>query len=861
VQQVPQQACAQVPQQVTRPQIADFKTIATPDSAANMAMSDTLFSDNNDFGSELTYAASDSMYLDVINNELHLYGDAEVNYQTINLKACYIVVNATKKTIKAQACTDSLSRKPKGLPTFTDGNETLTSRKISYNFETKKARVTDIVTQQGEGYLMAQDVKMINDSTFYIKNAFYTTCNETNHPHFGLNITKGKVIKNRTIIAGPAYLEVADIPLPIGIPFAYYPITEKKKSGVILPQYGQEATRGYFLMGGGYHFAINRRLALSLTGDLSSRGSWGLNPKITYHKRYKYRGGFAVRYSSLRLGNIDEIGYKPKKDFNINWNHSQDPRTLRNATFSASVNAGTSTFLQRTAFTTTQYAQNQLQSSVNFTKRFVDTKHPFQISGSLGHNQNTQTRQTNFNLPDVSVNGLNFFPFANPYSSGKKRFEENINISYNMNLKNNLNTYDSLLLGLLKGKQNIFLKLNSGISHNVGVNFGSIRLLKHINISPNANYTERWYFRKIVKSYDANTKKMQKDTVGDGSMYRVANYGFGVSMNTAVYGMYQLKMKKLPIKTIRHTMRPTVGFSYQPDFVQQYGYRVQTDSTGKNFQTFTNFDEGIFGTAPINGRVGGINFNLENNIEGKILRRTSDTSTTLEKVRLLDGLGINANYNFAADSNKLSNIVVGGRASLGKSGAGSSFGLVFSPYNTDSAGRIIAQYLWQADRKLAMLQSANLSFNYSINSQTINKNKTTAPKKDPDYPDSGDEYIQVPYNINIYYTLNYSPSRAVIKPQKQPKVISPFRQSFTVSGDTRLTDNWRIGFSTGYDITNKQVSPTLINIDRALHCWRLTAAVVPFGPYKSYMVSLQPISPMLSALKLNKSKSWYDNNR
>ncbi len=846
-------AKAQVPKEVTNPTYVDFRNIsdssliARPDSTLSAV--DTSFSDNQDFAEEINYASADSMFLDVVTNEVHLFGNAEVSYQDINLKACYIIVNATKKTVRAIACTDSITQKPIGLPTFTSGADVFTSKKISYNFETKKARVSDVVTQQGEGFLIAQDVKMINDSTFFIKDAFYTTCSETDHPHFGLNITKGKVIKNRTIISGPAYLELAGIPLPVALPFAYYPITEKHPSGLVLPNYGKDV-RGFFLIGGGYYFAINQRLALNLGLDITSKGSWAVNPRITYRKRYKYSGNIGFKYSSLRTGvNIGELGYKPRRDFNIVWSHSQDARTLRNASFSANVNAGTSTFLKNTSFTNTQYTQNQLNSSVAFAKSFKDIKFPFQVQGSLGHNQNTQTKSIDLKLPNITVSGLSIMPFQNN-KGGKQRFHQTITIAYNFGLQNVLSTYDSLFKSVVTNPNNLAKRLNFGINHSVTVSSGAISLFKSINISPSASYTERWYIRKLEKRYDPIKKKIVNDTIADG-LNRVYNYGVSVSATTALYGMYQIKSKRIALKTIRHTMRPSISFGYAPNFADKYAYKIQTDTIGKRFGYVTDFDEGIYGTAPIGGKSGSIGFNLDNNVEGKFLRKT-DTSSTLEKKRLIDGLQLNTSYNLAADSLNLANINLSGRVSLGKSGAGTNFGANFSPYEVDSSGNSINTYLWQSQRKPAVLNSAFLSFNYSLNSQSLagGNGANTAQNANPQ-PVGFD----VPFDFAFFYTFRYQLQRAYFSPkQKKPKPIS---QSFTINGSTRLTENWRIGFITGYDISTRQVSATSINIDRNLHCWRLSVQVNPFGAYKSYMFTLQPVSGMLSSLKLTRRREWF----
>ncbi len=787
---------------------------------------------------KVIYSATDSMIIDKVNQKAYLFNNAVVLYDGLNLKAGYIEIDFGKDLVYATTIKDS-SGKDVQKPVFEQGEDKFTAEKIVYNFKTKKGKITDVITQQGEGYIHGRDIKKDTNNVYYVGHGKYTTC-DLEHPHFYIGANKIKVIPDDKIVTGPAVLWIADIPTPLAIPFGYFPNKKGRASGILIPTYGESTSLGFFLKGGGFYFGKNEHIDLALTGDIYSNGSFGAHTQSNYKKRYKYSGGVNISYSRFIEGDKALPNATSRNDFFIRWSHTQDPKSRPSSRFSANVNAGTSSYNKYNGNVTGDYLSNTFQSNISYSKSFTGT--PFNFSANARHSQNTLTKKVDLSLPELAFNMNRIYPFKNKNSTTNKWYDK-IGISASANARNDINAYDTTLF-----TNSTFTQMKNGVHLSVPIST-SFNVLKYFTFTPTINTGSSIYYQTVHKRYDPTINSVLTDTV---TGVKIANdYSFTSGLSTRLYGDYFFKSKHL--KQIRHVATPTISASYRPDFsAAQFGYykKIEGDASG-NMAKYSIFENGIYGS-PSSGKSGLIGFNLNNTLEAKI-RHETDSGKVDKKVPLLESFNVGFSYNLAAKNYNWSNIIINGRTKLfGKLDINAGANL--DPYQIDSLGNRIDKYE-MANNRIGRLVSSNISLSTNLRSKqgTGNKPKTsTAGTPDElDYINSHqDAYVDfnIPWNLNIYYNLNYS----------KPGIKETTSQSVTFNGDLSLTKKWKISVSSGYDFTRKEMTLTSVNVYRDLHCWEMRFNWVPFGFRQSFSLDINVKSSILKDLKLSRRKDYRD---
>ncbi len=841
---------------------------------------------------EIKYSAKDSTFFDM--GKVHLYGDASVSYRDILLTAHYIQLDLDSSLAFAEGTRDTLGVE-QDLPVFKDKSGEYTMRKLRYNFKTEKAIIEHVVTEQGEGYVVGQKAKKDFDDAIYMKDGKYTTCDNHDHPHFYINMTKAKVIPGDKVVTGPAYLVLEDVKIfPLFIPFAFVPMSKPYNSGFLMPSYGEESNRGFFLRDGGYYFAFNEYVDLAVTGDIYCNNSWGMRASSNYKKRYKYGGSFNFNHITNITSEKDLPDYAVSKDISVNWSHRQDAKANPNRTFSASVNYSTSSFDKNNVGSIINpevLATNTKRSSISYSRRFPNT--PFNFSANLLHSQNSRDTTISLTLPDLTLTMNRVYPFKKKKRIGKEKWYETASLSYTGNMSNSINTKES---DLSLSAKSLNEDWRNGVKHSIPLSV-NLKVLKHFTLTPNVNYTERWYFKHITKEWDEESKRVvTRDTTA--GFNRVYDYNFGVGTSTKVYAFYRPSRVLFgdKINAIRHVMTPSASLSFRPDFSDsKYGYYdwfeyydERQDRVVRN--EYSYYDGALYGI-PGKGKSGSLGMSLGNTLEMKV---KSDRDTTgFKKIAILEALNFSSSYNFLADSMNLANINMSGRTKL--FGTSISFGANFDPYALDtlSNGRPYRHNVFEVkqNKRLVRLQSANLSFGLSFNSDTFKKKSDGSKKEaetDPNDlpPDENDFFdddplrnqhlqgthlsevreqnvtdlgyaeFKIPWNVSINYSMRY------IQDQFNPNSMSydhKLTADINASGRVSLTPKWDISLSSGYNIERKEISHTNIRINRNLHCWNMSFNMVPVGRYKSFFFTIAVNSSLLRDLKYEKRSSPRDN--
>lgn len=812
--------------------------------------------------SAIEYASADSINMDLKQKKAFMYGNASIKYEDILLKANLIIIDFSTNTVFAYVTYDSLGNAI-GMPDFTQGTLNFKAKELSYNFNSKKGLIKEVITKEGEGYLHGTVIKKIDENVTNVGKGVYTTCDLEENPHFALRYTKAKIIAGDKIITGPAYMEVEGIPLPIALPFGLFPSKKGRSSGLIIPRYGEARNRGFYLEDGGYYLGINDYFDLKLTGDIYSRGSWALKPLITYRKKYKYNGSFNFKYAINVLGVKGTSDYSKRKDFFVTWSHRQDAKARPNSVFSASVQAGTSSFNQLNPGSVNDYLNNSFSSSISYDVRIGKIGN---LTTSARHSQVTSTRMVTLTLPEISFGINRIYPFKRKIQTGKSRWYESINITYNLNARNEVNSPDSLLF-----KPDIFNSFLNGVKHTIPIS-GSFKVLKYFNWSNSINYTERWYSKTINKTWVGDTivngtntlyGYIDIDTVTGFKTAR--DYSFSSSLSTTVYGMKQFK--KGPIRAIRHVVRPSFGFSYVPDFGrQELGYyrTVQSNAKG-DMQEYPIFGgSGTFSPLfgyPGSQKSGSVNFGLTNNLEMKVASK-KDTITGMKKVMLIDNLSLSTSYDLTRDSLRWAPLSVSARTTLFKK-LQISYSASFNFYAADANGRLYNKYQYQIDRKI--LRFTNSNWNLSVGHQfgpkekkkkVISSTSATAEEiKDVELNPQMFIDWDNPWSLSLDYNLSYNSTYSF----KTVKVENKLIQTMRVMGDLNVTEKWKFSMQTGYDFEAKDFAFTQITIYRNLHCWEMRMSWVPYGQLKSWNFQINAKSTLLQDLKLTRKKDFRDN--
>lgn len=838
------------------------------------------------------YEASDSI---VFTKEgyAHLYGEGKVNYQNIELTSAVITMNMDSSTVYATGVTDTAGVET-GSPIFKDGETPYESKIMRYNFKTKKGFINSIVTQQGEGYVTSEEGKKGANDEIYMRHGKYTTCDNHEHPHFYLKLSMAKVRPKKNVVFGPAQLVVEDVPLPIAVPFGFFPFNSSYSSGFIMPTYGDEMNRGFYLRDGGYYFAISDQMDLKVLGEIFTKGSWGLSAASNYNKRYKFSGSFNASYLVTKTGEKNMPDYSVSKDFRIQWSHRQDAKANPNSSFSASVNFATSSYDRSSLsslYNPQQYSQNTKASSVSYSRNFPEIG--LNISGAFNITQNTRDSSLSMTLPDVNISLNRIYPFKRKKSAGDERWYEKISLQYTGSITNSISTKDNLLF------KTPLTQWQNGMQHKIPVS-ATFNLFKYINIVPSFNYTERWYLRKVKQSYDpspTSTDHVKRDTIN--GFNRLYDYNLSLQMNTKLYGMYKPLFMKSKELQIRHVFTPTVSYTYTPDFGKsRYGYYdtyTYTDEDGEvRTVEYSPYEGAVYGY-PGKNMSQNISFSIDNNIEMKM---KSDKDTTgYKKISLIDQLGASLSYDVA--NKRWSDLSMNLRLKLTKSytfNMNASFATY--AYQFDENGNVVVgdRTEWSYGR-FGRFQGYSGSFSYTLNNDTFKKlfgkkeedekNKDNKGKEENEDEETEEEteeqnnnsnmrktekasvdsdgYLafKLPWSVSLSYSYSIREDRSKdinIKTMRYPYSLT---HSLNVSGNFKIGSRWNMTYSTGYDFTSKEMSMTTLNITRDLHCFNMSCGLV-FGPFTSYNFSIRANSSMLTdALKWDQRSNtgsavtWY----
>ncbi len=825
------------------------------------------------------YLANDSIVF-TAGNWGFLYGASEIYYTDLKLTSEKIILNMDSSMVTATYGLDSIG-KEFGYPVFNQKGTDYESKWMKYNFKTQKGLTRNSITQQGEGYVVANKAKKNPDNSFFMTDGTYTTCDEHDHPHFYIKMTKAKVVPGKNVVTGPAYLIIEDLPIPfIGLPFGFFPFSDKYSSGVLFPSIGDDMDKGFFIHNGGYYFAINDYIDLALTGEIYTKGSWGVNALSKYKKRYKYSGTFDFGYMNTKLGEKG-IDYTEMKDMRLNWTHSQDIKFNKYRTLSASVNFATSKYSrnQLDMLGTSMSTENTRSSSVNLTQRIPNS--PWNFSASMNINQRTKDSTVSITLPDLAITMSRIYPFRRKEMVGNERWYEKIYMSYTGNIRNSITTKEDSIF-----RKSLIKDWNNGMKHNIPIG-ATFNLFDYLNITPTFNYTERWYSQKIRQRWDAENQRYRpQDTTY--SFYRVYDFNMNLSFQTKMYGMYIPLFFNKKIDRIRHVFTPSISFSYQPDFSNpKYGSWERDyiyDANGEiKEHRYSPFGYGIYGTSP-SGKSAMINFSFDNNLEMKW--RTSEDS--LKKISLIDNLGINFSYNMAADSMKWSDINTNLRLKLSKS-LTINVNAVFDPYMYDLVHnnrneviglRKVDKLRINNGKGIGRLKSTGYSISPSINQDTFKKwfgggdktqnNEKTSTDEDTDenkpreslftkkqddgeYDADGYYKNEVKWDLSFNYSMNYAynMSRIDVAAKEFKRELT---HNFGLSGSIQPTKNWNFRFSASYDFDAQKIAYSSFSLTRNLHCWAISANFVPMGPSKFFYVKLSASSRLLQDLKYEERK-------
>jgi lipopolysaccharide assembly outer membrane protein LptD (OstA) len=819
--------------------------------------------------SKVEFKAADSVRLEISNQKVFMYKDADVKYEDIGMKSAYLTIDFTKNEVYAKGVPDSTG-KDQGIPDFAQGTLSFKSKEMRYNYTTKRGYIKTVFTKQDEGYLHGTVVKKMENDVTYVRSGAYTTCDRPEDPHYAFHFGKAKVIPGKRVITGPAFLEIAGVSTPLILPFGYFPSRSGRRSGLILPTYGESDTRGFYFQNLGYYWAMNQYMDLMVVGDIYTHGSWAVRPTFRYVKRYKYTGSVRFGYALNRIGSENDPNFQIKKDFEFHWTHTQDPKARPKSTFSANVNIVSNTYNQYNLSSSAQnYLSNTFTSSVNYATNFGGKVY---LNLNFNHSQNTLSKSISIILPQVALSVNQMYPFRRKNPIGNLRWYENISFKYNLDIQNTYNTKDSLLF-----KGNWIDSLQNGIKHTIPLS-ASIRVLKFLTWTNSINLTDRMYFKTIRKYYQSEPIVVAPgDTIKPGyKTQQVSGFAnaidgnFSSSLNTRLYGMYQFK--KGPILAIRHMLTPTVAFSFTPSLAgAQLGYYryIENDTNKKNPQKYSIFEQGIYGS-PNQYKAGVVSFGLSNNLEMKV-RNRKDTVTGTKKIPLIDDLTLQISYDLAKDSLNWSPLQLSARSTIIK-GLTVQYGAQWDMYVHDTLGRRINQTTLKAYNQLLKFNNSSMivGFNYSLSSDKAKKKKTASTPSSssattattattqakaeaiPDY----DYYVDfdIPWSFNVSYNFNYSNTFNTSAKHNTDLIT----QTLGFSGQVNITPKWKITLTTGWDFSHGELSYTSIQVYRDLHCWEMSFGWIPKGGQQSWNFSINIKASILQDMKLNKKKDFRD---
>jgi hypothetical protein len=824
---------------------------------------------------KVTYSTSGYIRRDIINKKVYLVESAVVNYGETEIKADSIVFNMKTNLLFAIGRADTTG-KIIGKPAFKEGSQEFTADELTYNFITRKALIKNIVTKQDDGLLHSAVTKLLEDGTSNISKSTYSTC-DADTPHFYISLPRAKVYPGKKIVSGPGNLVVEGIPLPLYIPFGFFPVqTKRAASGILVPRFGEEKERGYYLTDGGYYFAISDYSDLSIKGSIYANGSWLSTVQTNYNKLYRYNGNFVFSYASNVAGHKGLEDYSQTANYRLGWAFNQDPKASPGSRLSASVNMSSSGYDRENSYTVAEHVTTQRQSSVSYSKTWEGT--PFNLSTSMNHSQNVKNKTVALNLPKVSFNAGRITPFKSKKSTGPAKWYQEIQFQYSSQLDNRINTTDSLLF-----TKEVWNNMQNGFQHEAPLSF-QIRPFRNFSISPALTYTGVLYTQKIEKVWKTDyfnedigqvVPTVVNDTIRGLTYGQALNPSINASFSPQIFGTYIFTNPEARLQSIRHVIKPSVGFSYVPYFsgLSSDMYRqVQVDTLG-NTREYSIYESNIYGTPSKPSKSGNISFSLTNIIEGKVFEK-QDTSGKPKKIKIIDNFGINTSYNIFADSLKWAPISMQVRTTILENFNISANGN-FTLYGTDSNGRPIGEFLFSQKNQLMKLTNFGTSLDFSL-SELFNKNKdknksgTQAPVNNivnqnirnvegpgnPTQPGSGPSYFDLygyrtfdlPWTLNVSYSFNY------LNSEPKPTIS----QTLSFSGNASITKKTKISYTSGYDFTSKKITMTNIGIIRDLHCWEMNLNWVPNGTLQSWNFTIRVKASVLGDLKYERRKDFHD---
>ena len=871
----------------------------------NKAIDDSIALDSinrrkkNGINAPVHYVANDSLIYEGGSGMAYLYGDANVKYEDMDLKSQEIYMCLDSSLVYARGGKDSTGVEF-GTPVFVMGKDTYETDSMAFNFKTKKGLISNVYTEQEDGFLTSELSKRNNQGEIFLQHGRYTTCDDP-HPDFYIAMSRAKVTPGKKVVFGPAYLVVADVPLPFALPYGFFPFTKSYSSGLIMPTYGDETERGFYLRDGGYYFAISDKMDLKVLGEIYTKGSWGLSAASNYKKRYKYSGSFFASYQNTINGEKNMPDYSKQTSFKIQWSHRQDAKANPYRTLSASVNFATSSYERNnltSMYNPQSYSQTTRTSSVSMTNTFSSIG--LTLSTTMNLSQNMRDSSISMTLPDLNISISRFYPFKRKKMAGKERWYEKISMSYTGQLSNSINTKEDKLL-----HSSLTRDWRNGMQHNIPIS-GNFTLFNYLNINPSLNFTDRMYTNKINRSWDEQAQKEVTDTI-DG-FYNIYNWNFSVSASTKLYVFYT-PWKKLfgdKIKTIRHVFTPQVSFNYAPDFSSRsYGYYEtyqKTDANGNvSLVEYSPYSNGLYGV-PGKGKTGSVSVDISNNIEMKI--KSEADSTGEKKISLIDELGASMSYNFATDIRPLSDLSTRLRLKLTKSYT-LNLNAVFASYayELDENGRPVlsnTKTLWGMG-KFGRFQGMSQNISYTLDNNKVSNffkwlrgekvdkknDKNNRDEDDEDYEDEfnretneddtmqkgqrgarkenagkaetdDDGYMKfsIPWSLSFGYGITMRENTGGQFNYDKMRYPYKFTQTLNCSGNIRISDGWNISFSSGYDFENKKISMTTASLGRDLHCFNMSCQLV-LAPYTSYNFSFRCNAATLTdALKYDKRSSY-----
>lgn len=838
----------------------------------------------------VTFSSEDSMVYDAKSKVARLYGNSNVKYQNMDLSSDRIQMSLDSSLVRATGTADSTGA-ISGTPVFTMGQDKYESDTMAFNFKTKKGFIYNVYTEQEDGYLSSQHSKRDSSGVLYLEHGRYTTCDQP-HPDFYIALSRAKVRPGKDVVFGPAYLVVADVPLPLAIPYGFFPFTKSYSSGFIMPSYGDESSRGFYLRDGGYYFAMSDKWDLKLLGEIYTKGSWGLSVASNYRKRYRYNGSFFFSYQNTKNGDKGMPDYTEQTSFKLQWSHRQDPKSNPFSSLSASVNFASTSYERNnlnSMYNPQSYTQSLRTSSVNWSTSFSSLG--MTISGSANLSQNMIDSTVSLTLPDLNISVSRFYPFKRKHMAGKERWYEKISMSYTGQFSNSIDTKEDKLF-----KSNLIKDWRNAFQHNIPIN-ANFTLFNYININPSFNFTDRMYSNKVMKSWDEQAQTERADTTY--GFYNVYNWSMSIGASTKMYGFW-VPSKKIfgdKIQAIRHVLTPQVTFSYAPDCGSRYYETYQkTDADGNvSLVEYSPFENGLF-NVPSRGKTGSVTFDLSNNIEMKV--KSDKDSTGYKKLSIIDELGFNMGYNMAAKEKPWSDLTVRLRLKWWKN---YTFNLnaVFATYayELDDNGRAyVSNHTEYSKGRFGRFQGLSQNISFTLNPEKLKKwfgggddeEDATEDDNNTEDDDTGiesnvdddmvngqngarkknagkaetdaDGYMKfsMPWSLTFGYGITMRENTSGKFNTKTMRYPYAFTQTLNFSGNIRISDGWNISFSSGYDFENHDLSMTTASLSRDLHCFNMSCSVV-LAPYTSYNFSFRCNAATLTdALKYDK-RSGYSN--